>query len=157
MVHMDMERARCALCQKMFKNKYSLSTHLHRQHPDFVQRHQAAAAGLGSARHGAFGRGQLLDNLCSRSMAKALRQIHNNNTSHCDRSHNAQQQICADALASRTTPSSGRGSLNARQLAGPSACQNLQDTDKERYGTPAVAPRVNNDGNSSSGPFLATD
>ena len=36
MVHQRMERAKCSLCGKMFKNKYSLSTHLHRQHHYYV-------------------------------------------------------------------------------------------------------------------------
>ncbi|KAF2360680.1 Zinc finger C2H2-type, partial [Trinorchestia longiramus] len=39
MVHMTMDRAQCSLCHKMFKNKYSLSTHMHRQHHEFVQQH----------------------------------------------------------------------------------------------------------------------
>lgn len=37
MVHMNMDKAQCSLCQKMFKNKYSLSTHMHRQHHEFMQ------------------------------------------------------------------------------------------------------------------------
>ncbi|XP_047735620.1 zinc finger and BTB domain-containing protein 44 isoform X5 [Hyalella azteca] len=36
MVHMTMDRAQCSLCQKMFKNKYSLSTHMHRQHHEYM-------------------------------------------------------------------------------------------------------------------------
>ncbi|XP_076028558.1 uncharacterized protein LOC143017692 [Oratosquilla oratoria] len=34
MVHSTMERATCALCNKQFKNKYSLATHVHRQHSE---------------------------------------------------------------------------------------------------------------------------
>ncbi|KAK4313991.1 hypothetical protein Pmani_014686 [Petrolisthes manimaculis] len=32
MVHSNMEHATCPVCCKEFKNKYSLATHLHRQH-----------------------------------------------------------------------------------------------------------------------------
>lgn len=32
MVHSCMERAQCQICNKQFKNKYSLGTHMHRQH-----------------------------------------------------------------------------------------------------------------------------
>lgn len=38
---MDMERAECSLCHKIFKNKYSLSTHMHRQHHEYL--HQQSA------------------------------------------------------------------------------------------------------------------
>ncbi|XP_069980147.1 uncharacterized protein [Penaeus vannamei] len=34
MVHSNMEHATCPVCSKEFKNKYSLATHMHRQHSD---------------------------------------------------------------------------------------------------------------------------
>lgn len=34
MVHSNMEHAICPVCCKEFKNKYSLATHMHRQHSD---------------------------------------------------------------------------------------------------------------------------
>ncbi|KAK7082169.1 hypothetical protein SK128_025437 [Halocaridina rubra] len=34
MVHSNMEHATCTVCGKDFKNKYSLATHMHRQHSD---------------------------------------------------------------------------------------------------------------------------
>lgn len=34
MVHSNMEHATCPVCYKEFKNKYSLATHMHRQHSD---------------------------------------------------------------------------------------------------------------------------
>ncbi|CAL4098396.1 unnamed protein product, partial [Meganyctiphanes norvegica] len=34
MVHSKMEHAVCTICNKEFKNKYSLATHIHRQHSD---------------------------------------------------------------------------------------------------------------------------